>query len=574
MDTPQNQVERLGRQDNPFDPEFPETDLDRIAALAPFKDMDPASFPKKQPLRMILQSDTRIRRFKRGEIIVRAGDYGSSAFMIVGGDVRVVLPPGLPDRVLGRREPAKRSVFRAVAQLWANHRNPEVRTPEELGGGGGADAESGSGVFLQDVPRLIGKSKTVTLGPGEFFGEIAALSRMPRTATILCDSDDAELLEIRWQGLRDILKHDPALRAHIDALYRKNTLSNALRSFPIFQHLDEEQLAQVAAHTQFGTYGEYDWSGDYKKLAKAGTNSVDKETVIAQEGDYPDGVIFIRSGFGRLSKRFGSGQRTLNYLGAGRWFGLREITHNWRDPGSAVPFQFSLRVIGYTHTLFVPTRVMEQVVLPGAPNSLLPRPLTPDELDVDDDDPLQEQGGFAQRIGPELMEFLTGRRIFNGTSTMVIDLARCTRCDDCVRACAATHDNNPRFLRQGPVSSGIQVAQSCMHCVDPVCMIGCPTGAIHRDASAGDVVINQATCIGCTSCANNCPYDAIRMVEARDPGGDFVTDKESRPILKATKCDHCIDQYGGPACERACPHDALKRMDMTRLDTFATWLNR
>ena len=314
--------------------------------------------------------------------------------------------------------------------------------------------------------------------------------------------------------------------------------------------------------------------GDYKKLAKAGTNSVDKETGIAQEGDYPDGVIFIRSGFGRLSKRFGSGQRTLNYLGAGRWFGLREITHNWRSPVAAVPFQFSLRVLGYTHTLFVPTRVMEQVVLPGAPNALLPRPLTPDELDVDDEDPLKEQGGFAQRVGPELMEFLTGRRIFNGTSTMVIDLARCTRCDDCVRACAATHDNNPRFLRQGPVSSGIQVAQSCMHCVDPVCMIGCPTGAIHRDASAGDVVINQATCIGCTSCANNCPYDAIRMVEARDPGGDFVTDKESRPILKATKCDHCIDQYGGPACERACPHDALKRMDMTRLDTFATWLNR
>ncbi len=574
MDTPRNQIERLGRQDNPFDPEFPEADLDRIAALAPFKDMDPESFPKKQPLRTILQSDTRLRRFKRGEIIVRAGDYGSSAFMIVSGDVRVVLPPGLPDRVLGRREPAKRSVFRAVAQLWANHRNPEVRTPEELGGRGESDAESGSRVFLQDVPRLIGKNKTVTLGVGEFFGEIAALSRMPRTATVLCDSDDAELLEIRWQGLRDILKHDPALRAHIDALYRKNTLSNALRSFPIFQHLDEAQLAQVAAQTQFGTYGEYDWSGDYKKLAKAGTNSLDKEAVIAQEGDYPDGVIFIRSGFGRLSKRFGSGQRTLNYLGAGRWFGLREIAHNWRDPGAPVPFQFSLRVIGYTHTLFVPTAVMEQVVLPGAPNAILPGPLTPDELDADDDDPLKEQGGFAQRIGPELMEFLTGRRIFNGTATMVIDLARCTRCDDCVRACAATHDNNPRFLRQGPVSAGIQVAQSCMHCVDPVCMIGCPTGAIHRDASAGDVVINQATCIGCTSCANNCPYDAIRMVEARDPGGDFVTDKESRPILKATKCDHCIDQYGGPACERACPHDALKRLDMTRLDTFATWLHR
>ena len=574
MDTTHFKIERTGRWDNPFDPEFAEADLDRLTGLAPFKDMNPESFPKKQPLRSLLQCDTRVRRFKRGEIIVRAGDYGSSAFMIVSGQVLVVLPPGLPDRVLGRREPEKRSLFRVIAQLWSNHKHPEVRTPDQLGGEGLVTEDGEARVFLQDVPRLLGQNKTVTIGAGEFFGEIAALSRMPRTATILCDTDEAELLEIRWQGLRDLLRYDPALRAHIDGLYRKNTLSNALRSFPLFRHLNEEQLAQVAAQTQFGTFGEYDWSGDYKQLAKAGTNSPEKETLIAQEGDYPDGVVFIRSGFARLSKKFGSGQRTLNYLGAGRWFGLREIAHNWRDPAAAVPFQFSLRVIGYTHTLFVPTSVMEQVVLPGAPKELLPGPLTADELGGDEADPLKEQGGFADKIGPELMEFLTGRRYFNGTATMVIDLERCTRCDDCVRACAATHDNNPRFLRHGPVSAGIQVAQSCMHCVDPVCMIGCPTGAIHRDASGGNVVINQATCIGCTSCANNCPYEAIRMVEARDPEGVFVTDQELKPILKATKCDLCTDQYGGPACERACPHDALKRMDLTRLDTFAKWLHR
>jgi Fe-S-cluster-containing hydrogenase component 2 len=189
-------------------------------------------------------------------------------------------------------------------------------------------------------------------------------------------------------------------------------------------------------------------------------------------------------------------------------------------------------------------------------------------------DPLREQGGFAERIGPELMEFLTSRRFFNGTATMVINLDRCTRCDDCVRACASTHDNNPRFLRHGPISSGIQVAQACMHCVDPVCMIGCPTGAIHRAASGGNVVINQSTCIGCTSCANNCPYEAIRMVEARNERGGVVIDAEMRPIVKATKCDLCLDQYGGPACERACPHDALTRMDLTHLDRLAQWLER
>jgi Fe-S-cluster-containing dehydrogenase component len=157
---------------------------------------------------------------------------------------------------------------------------------------------------------------------------------------------------------------------------------------------------------------------------------------------------------------------------------------------------------------------------------------------------------------------------------MAIDLNRCTRCDDCVRACAATHDNNPRFLRFGPVHDNIMFAQSCMHCADPVCMIGCPTGAIHRDAFEGDVVINPATCIGCSACANNCPYGSIRMVEIRDESGNIlVASNDAKPIMKATKCDLCLDQYGGPACERACPHDAMKRINLNTLDEFAAWLH-
>jgi len=107
------------------------------------------------------------------------------------------------------------------------------------------------------------------------------------------------------------------------------------------------------------------------------------------------------------------------------------------------------------------------------------------------------------------------------------------------------------------------IANACMHCADPVCMIGCPTGAIHRDSMRGNVVINDLTCIGCATCANSCPYNNIRMVEIRATNGDFVLDQNTNlPILKATKCDLCTDQLGGPACERACPHDALKRVDM------------
>ena len=62
------------------------------------------------------------------------------------------------------------------------------------------------------------------------------------------------------------------------------------------------------------------------------------------------------------------------------------------------------------------------------------------------------------------------------------------------------------------------VANACMHCVDPVCMIGCPTGAIHRESIEGQVVINDRTCVGCATCANSCPYDNIQMVEIRIDG--------------------------------------------------------
>jgi Fe-S-cluster-containing dehydrogenase component len=176
---------------------------------------------------------------------------------------------------------------------------------------------------------------------------------------------------------------------------------------------------------------------------------------------------------------------------------------------------------------------------------------------------------------PRRLDFLADHRFLNGTHTMLINLDRCTRCDDCVRACAATHDNNPRFVRQGPKHDNLMVANACMHCVDPVCMIGCPTGAIARDADTGTVRINDSTCVGCGTCANSCPYEAIRMVEIRESGGAFLVDEATQqPILKATKCDFCAGQLTGPACQNACPHDALVRLDMSDLGGLNYWLGK
>jgi Fe-S-cluster-containing dehydrogenase component len=206
------------------------------------------------------------------------------------------------------------------------------------------------------------------------------------------------------------------------------------------------------------------------------------------------------------------------------------------------------------------------------------------------DQELERSGGMealkaSDRLGPGVLEFLMDKRTINGSAAMLIDLDRCTRCDDCVRACASTHDGNPRFIRYGDRDRSIQVTQACLHCHDPICMIPCPTGAIHREES-GEVVINDNTCIGCSACADNCPYDNIQMVEIRDEKGapqfpsresatrGLVDDTSQGTLRRATKCDLCYDQLAGPACVRACPHDALERFDMQNLKALDRWLAR
>jgi Fe-S-cluster-containing dehydrogenase component len=364
------------------------------------------------------------------------------------------------------------------------------------------------------------------------------------------------------------MKYDPALKARIDEIYRENSLKSFLSHHPLFSHLDEASYTELCEEAQLETHGDYNWSGAYKRLSKDGGSSTsDTEPVIVREGEYVNGIHMIRAGFCRVSQKFGSGERTLNYIGPGSMFGFEEIANHWKAPDEGLQAVHTLRSLGYAHLVFIPTAALEKFAnLEWVENEFGPArsPMVGDRRIGD--------GGEAPPA--RLMEFMAENRFLNGTKSMVIDMDRCTRCDDCVRACASTHDGNPRFLRHGPMIGNLMIANACMHCVDPVCMIGCPTGAIHRTSFGGEVVINPATCIGCTACANNCPYDSIRMVEIRSQKGEFLVDEEFQPILAATKCDFCVEQKSGPACLNACPHDALSRTDLTRITPLAHWLKR
>jgi Fe-S-cluster-containing hydrogenase component 2 len=159
----------------------------------------------------------------------------------------------------------------------------------------------------------------------------------------------------------------------------------------------------------------------------------------------------------------------------------------------------------------------------------------------------------------ELNDFLA-QGLMQAQSLLVLDLEKCTRCDECVNACADAHDGVTRLVREGLRFDKYLIATSCRQCRDPLCMVGCPVGSIRRRNSLE--VIIEDWCIGCGLCASNCPYGNISMhefaVETPDPK------QESRKVAstrkKATGCDLCTE-HAEPSCVYACPHDAAHRVE-------------
>ncbi len=553
-------IDRPARWDTPFGESMTEGFVERLLSIEPFRSIDASAFPNSLPLRGLLKNDCRVVEFESGDLVVREGDYGNSAFFVLHGHVRVALE-GLPPEKVGRPQAAKPTWWKAISSLWHDRQTPE-RRPRIAGQSGVATREGtqGTRIFLQDIPRVLDETRTAQIGPGELFGELAALTRSPRTATVFADGS-CVLLELRWQGLRDLMRRTPAIRQHVDRLYRDNSLRVHLRETPLLASVPAPQLDFIAKATQFQSYGNFDWHRDATSTAHP-MELIEAEPLIVAEGTKPAGLLLVRSGFVRVSQQFGEGHRTITYLGKGDSFGLPELLSVDANDEPA-DYRYSLRAIGYADLLLIPRECFRHDVVPHLPA----------------DEVARLQKTIAQHSATPattpLIDYLVDARLINGIEAMVINMDRCTRCDDCVRACASTHDGNPRFVRSGPTFDKFMFAHACMHCVDPVCLIGCPTGAIHRDSATGVVRINDNTCIGCATCANSCPYSNIQMVEIRDTHGLPVVDTSAGlPIVKATKCDLCSDQPTGPACQNACPHDALVRLDLSNLATTTNWTTR
>lgn len=143
-----------------------------------------------------------------------------------------------------------------------------------------------------------------------------------------------------------------------------------------------------------------------------------------------------------------------------------------------------------------------------------------------------------------------------------VDMSVCIGCSTCAIACKDKNDLEvgQRFRKVIEIEGGdwgkkgdeavpnvfaYWISISCNHCDDPKCVANCPSGACHKRAEDGVVVIDPDVCIGCKYCTMSCPYGAPQYNEAKG-----ITQK----------CNLCIDllaQGKEPACVAACPVRAI-----------------
>jgi len=145
----------------------------------------------------------------------------------------------------------------------------------------------------------------------------------------------------------------------------------------------------------------------------------------------------------------------------------------------------------------------------------------------------------------------------------VIDNRKCIGCHACTVACKSEHDVplgvNRTWVKQTekgefPNTRRLFSVLRCNHCTDAPCVEICPVTALYtRDD--GIVDFNNDRCIGCKSCMQACPYDALYI------------DPETHTAAKCNYCAHRVDIGLEPACVNVCPEHAIISGDMDNPET-------
>ncbi len=380
------------------------------------------------------------------------------------------------------------------------------------------------------------RKSRLTLGPGQFFGEMSLLSGRRRSATTRAGAG-CVLIEAPRREINRLISSVEGVRRVID-----------------------EHFIARAIQTSFAPEASYD---DLKAIAaSARLRRYKPDEVIFTEGDEADSLHLIRSGSVAVARDIGGRDVVTSYVAAGNYVGEMGLV-------SRTGRTATVRATVTTETVSLDAATFHQL--------LEKNPTLRDQVQATVRRRLAENTRMAgQPESGDLISFLMQQGLGEATDVLLIDETLCIGCDNCERACAETHAGTSRLDREaGPTFAHIHVPTSCRHCEDPHCMTDCPPDAIGR-APNGEVYIRD-NCIGCGNCERNCPYGVIQMAAAapEKPGllnwllfgagpgpgqARHGSDQGDKGPKKAVKCDMCRDVGGGPACVRACPTGAAIRI--------------
>jgi len=452
-----------------------------------------------------------------GEVLFREGDYGSTAFYIQEGKVEVFISS---PRAHVATQDASQNWLKVLKSKLVGRR--EHRRPEE----------NFSKTYISiDAPVELAYDHPVAqLGPGDLFGEMTCMSFYPRSATVRAVTDIVVLEMLR--NVLDVLQKNKTFRAKLERDYRQRALETHLRSVPIFNSLSADFIDYLRSRVELLRYAP-------------------GETIFRQ-GDDADAFYLVRIGFVKVSERHPGGDFVLAYLSKGSYFGEIGLLGQSKRTATCSALDH-VELVRISAADF--SEMMERF------------PVIHEQLRAVMNQRLRENQARVRQMGQVPIEEFLRQGLMDAQSLLVLDLERCTRCDLCVKACADAHDGVTRLIRDGLRLDKYLVATSCRQCRDPLCMVGCPVGAIRRQNSLE--VIIEDWCIGCGLCANSCPYGNINLHEFSVDGpvreevaalaAGQEQAKKARVVRKATSCNLCRDQPE-PSCVYACPHDAAHRV--------------
>jgi Fe-S-cluster-containing dehydrogenase component/formate-dependent nitrite reductase membrane component NrfD len=145
----------------------------------------------------------------------------------------------------------------------------------------------------------------------------------------------------------------------------------------------------------------------------------------------------------------------------------------------------------------------------------------------------------------------------------IIDNRKCIGCHACTVACKAEHEvpvgvNRTwvKYIEKGtfPDTRRLFSVMRCNHCADAPCVEICPVTALFTRKD-GIVDFDSRRCIGCKSCTQACPYDALYM------------EPSDHTAAKCNYCSHRVDIGLEPACVNVCPEHAIVSGDMDNPNT-------